>query len=76
MVQVIVEQVNHDTKYDVISTAIIKYLRKGHLAEYDEWTEDKMSAIKHVVIITDKIELEDDLISGITDAKSSFSYVR
>ena len=53
-----------------------EYLTNGHLAEYDERAWVEMLIVKHALIAADKMKLEGDSISGMTDDESSSSYVR
>ena len=59
-----------------MSTAMAEYLRDGRPTEYDERTWVEMLIVKHALISADKMKLEGDSISGMTDVKSSSSYVR
>ena len=76
MAQITVEEVYRCEKYGVMSAAMAKYLRNGRPAEYDERTWVEMLIVKHALIATDKMKLEGDSISVMTDAESSSSYVR
>ena len=53
-----------------------EYPENGRPAEYDEWPWVEMLIVKHALIAVDKMKLEGDSISGMTDAESSSSYVR
>ena len=53
-----------------------EYLTSGRPAEYDERTWVEMLIVKHALIAVDKMKLEGDSISGMTDAEPSPSYVR
>ena len=53
-----------------------EYLTSGRPAEYDERTWVEMLIVKHALIAVDKMKLEGDSISGMTDAEPSSSYVR
>ncbi len=48
----------------------------GVPCDYDEQTWIEMLIVKHTLIVTEKIKIEGDSISGITDVESSSSYVR
>ena len=76
MARITVEEVYRGEKYGVMSAAMAEYLKDGRPAEYDERTWVEMLIFKHAMIATDKMKSEGDLISGMTDAESSSSYVR
>lgn len=76
MARITVEEVYRGEKYGVMSAAMVEYLTNGRPAEYDERTWVEMLIVKHALIAADKMKLEGDSISGMTDAESSFSYVR
>lgn len=76
MARITVDEVYNGEKYDVMSAAMAEYLRNGRPAEYDERTWVDMLLVKHALIAADKMKLEGDSISGMTDAESSSSYVR
>ena len=76
MARITVEEVYRGEKYGVMSTAMAEYLANGHPAEYDERTWVEMLIVKHALIAADKMKLEGDSISGMTDDESSSSYVR
>ena len=76
MAQITVEEVYRGEKYGVMSAAMAEYLTNGHPAEYDERTWVEMLIVKHALIAADKMKLEGDSISGMTDAESPSSYVR
>ena len=76
MARITVEEVYRGEKYDVMSAAMTEYLTSGRPAEYDERTWVEMLIVKHALIAADKMKLEGDSISGMTDAESSSSYVR
>ena len=67
MARITVEEVYRGEKYGVMSAA---------MAEYDERTWVEMLIVKHALIAADKMKLEGDSISGMTDAEPSSSYVR
>ena len=52
------------------------YLKNGRPQEYDERTWLDMLIVKHTLIAADKIKIEGDSISGMTDGESSSFYVR
>lgn len=76
MARITVEEVYNGEKYDVMSVATVEYLTNGRPAEYDERTWVEMLIVKHALIAADKMKLEGDTVSGLTDDKSSSSYVR
>ena len=76
MAQITVEQVYNGKKYDVISAVIEEYRKNGRPVEYDEQTWIDMLLVKHALIAADKMKIEGDSISGMTDCESSSSYVR
>ena len=76
MARITVEEVYNGEKYDVMSAAMAEYLSNGRPAEYDERTWVEMLIVKHALIVADKMKLEGDSISGMTDTEPSSSYVR
>ena len=76
MARITVEEVYNGEKYGVMSAAMEEYLTNGRPAEYDERTWVEMLIVKHALIAADKMKLEGDSISEMTDAESSSSYVR
>ena len=76
MARITVEEVYRGEKYGVMSAAMAEYLKDGHPTEYDERTWVEMLIVKHALIAADKMKLEGDSISGMTDGESSSSYVR
>ena len=74
MARITIEEVYRGEKYGVMSAAMAEYLRDGRPAEYDERTWIEMLIVKHALIAADKMKLEGDSISGMTDAESSSSY--
>ena len=76
MARITVEEVYNGGKYSVMSAAIAEYLKDGRPAEYDERTWVDMLLVKHALIAADKMKIEGDSISGMTDCESSSSYVR
>lgn len=59
-----------------MSAATVEYLTNGRPAEYDERTWVEMLIVKHALIAADKMKLEGDSISGMTDTEPPSSYVR
>ena len=76
MARITVEEVYNGEKYDVMSAATVEYLTNGRPAEYDERTWVVMLIVKHALIAADKMKLEGDSISGMTDTEPSSYYVR
>ena len=76
MAQITIEEVYRGEKYGVMSAAMAEYLTSGRPVEYDERTWVEMLIVKHALIAADKMKLEGDSISGMTDTESSSSYVR
>lgn len=76
MARITVEEVYNGEKYGVMSAAMAEYLANGRPAEYDERTWVEMLIVKHALIAADKMKLEGDSISGMTDAEPSSFYVR
>lgn len=76
MARITVEEVYNGEKYDVMSAATVEYLTNGRPAEYDERTWVDMLIVKHALIAADKMKLEGDSISGMTDTEPPSSYVR
>ena len=76
MARITVEEVYKGEKYGVMSAAMAEYLMDGRPAEYDERTWVEMLIVKHALIAADKMKLEGDSISGMTDTEPPSSYVR
>ena len=76
MARITIEEVYNGEKYGVMSAAMAEYFTNGRPAEYDERTWVEMLLVKHALIAADKMKIEGDSISGMTDAESSSSYVR
>ena len=76
MARITVGEVYRGEKYGVMSAAMAEYLSNGRPAEYDERTWVEMLIVKRALIAADKMKLEGDSISGMTDVESSSSYVR
>ena len=73
MAQITVEEVYNGIKYQVMSSAVTEYLKNGRPAEYDEWTWLDLLLVKHTLIAVEKIKIEGDSISGMTDCVSPSS---
>ena len=76
MARITVEEVYSCEKYDVMSAVMADYLKNGRPEEYDERTWLDMLIVKHALIAADKMKIEGDSISGMTDCEPSSSYVR
>ena len=76
MARITVEEVYSGEKYDVMSAVMADYLKNGRPEEYDERTWLDMLIVKHTLIAAEKMKIEGDSISGMTDSESSSSYVR
>ena len=76
MARITVEEVYGGEKYDVMGAVMADYLKNGRPQEYDERTWLDMLIVKHTLIAADKMKIEGDSISGMTDDESSSSYVR
>ena len=76
MARITVEEVYGGEKYDVMGAVMSDYLKNGRPEEYDERTWLDMLIVKHTLIAADKMKIEDDSISGMTDGESSSYYVR
>lgn len=75
MAQISIAEIYSGEKYDVMSAAVAEYLKDGRPAEYDERTWIDMLLVKHTLIAADKMKMEGDTVSGMTDDVSSSSYV-
>ena len=76
MARITIEEVYCGEKYDVLSAVMADYLKNGRPEECDERTWLDMLIVKHTLIAADKMKIEGDSISGMTDGESSSSYVR
>lgn len=76
MAQISIAEIYSGEKYDVMSAAIADYMSNGRPSEYDERTWVDMLLVKHALIAADKMKIEGDTVSGMTDDVSSSSYVR
>ena len=76
MARITVEEVYGGEKYDVMGAVMADYLKNGRPEEYDERTWLDMLIVKHALIAADKMKIEGDSISGMTDVEPSSSYVR
>lgn len=76
MAQIIIAEIYSGEKYDVMSAAMVEYLKDGRPLEYDERTQIDMLLVKHTLIAADKMKNEGDTVSGMTDSVPPSSYVR
>ena len=76
MARITIAEVYGGEKYDVMSAVMADYLKNGRPEEYDERTWLDMLIVKHTLIAADKMKIEGDSVSGMTDDESSSSYVR
>lgn len=63
-------------KYGIMGEVMKDFLQNGRPSEYDERTWLDMLLVKHALIAADKMKLEGDSISGMTDTEPPSSYVR
>ena len=63
-------------KYGIMGEVMKDFLQNGRPSEYDELTWLDMLLVKHALIAADKMKLEGDSISGMTDTEPPSSYVR
>ncbi len=76
MAQISIAEIYSGEKYDVMSAAMAEYLKDGRPSEYDERTWIDMLLVKHTLIAADKMKMEGDTVSGMTDDVPLSSYVR
>ena len=76
MARITVEEVYGGENYDVMGAVMADYLKNGRPEEYDERTWLDMLIVKHTMIAAEKMKIEGDSISGMTDGESSSYYVR
>lgn len=76
MAQISIAEIYSGEKYGVMGAAIADYMRNGRPSEYDEKTWVDMLLLKHALIAVDKMKIEGDTVSGMTDDVSSSSCVR
>lgn len=76
MAQISIAEIYSGEKYDVMSAAMAEYLKDGRPSEYGERTWIDMLLVKHTLIAADKMKIEGDTVSGMTDDVSPSSYVR
>lgn len=75
MAQISIAEIYSGEKYGVMSAAIADYMKNGRPSEYDERTWIDILIVKHALIAADKMKIEGDTVSGMTDDVSSSSYV-
>ena len=63
-------------KYGIMGEVMKDFFTNGRPSEYDERTWLDMLLVKHTLIAADKMKIEGDTVSGMTDNVSSSSYVR
>lgn len=63
-------------KYGIMGEAMKDFFTNDRLSEYDERTWLDMLLVKHTLIAADKMKIEGDTVSGMTDDVSPSSYVR
>jgi len=63
-------------KYGILGEVMKDFFQNGCPSEYDERTWVEMLIVKHALIAADKMKLEGDSISGMTDTEPPSSYVR
>ena len=63
-------------KYGILGEVMKDFLQNGCPSEYDERTWVDMLLVKHALIVADKMEIEGDTVSGMTDSVPPSSYVR
>lgn len=63
-------------KYGILGEVMKDFLQNGRPSEYDERTWVDMLLVKHALIVADKMEIEGDTVSGMTDDMPPSSYVR
>lgn len=63
-------------KYGIMGEVMKDFFTNGRPSEYDERTWLDMLLVKHTLIAADKMKIEGDTVSGMTDNVSSSSCVR
>lgn len=76
MAQISISEIYSGEKYAVMGAAVAEYLRDGRPSEYNERTWMEMLLVKHALITADKMKMEGDTVSGMTDDVSPSSHVR
>ncbi len=54
-------------KYDILGEVMKDFFKNGQPSEYDERTWIDMLLVKHALIAADKMKLEGDTVSDVTD---------
>lgn len=75
MEQISIAEIYSGEKYGVMSAAIADCMTNCRSLEYDERTWIDMLLVKHALISAEKMKIEGDTVSRMTDDVSS-SYVR
>ena len=80
MAQISIEQLYRGEgagkKYGILGEVMKDFFKNGCPSEYDERTWLDMLLVKHTLIAADKMKIEGDTVSGMTDDVSPSSYVR
>lgn len=76
MAQISITEIYNGEKYDVMSAAMAEYLTNGRPSEYGERTWLDMLLVKHTLIVAEKMKIEGDTVSGMTDDVPLSSYAR
>ena len=63
-------------KYGILGEVMKDFFKNGCPPEYDERTWLDMLLVKHTLIAADKMKIEGDTVSGLTDDVLPSSYVR
>lgn len=63
-------------KYGIMGEVMKDFFTNGRPSEYDERTWLDMLLVKHTLIAADKMKIEGDTVSGMTDDVPPSSYVR
>ena len=63
-------------KYGILGEVMKDFFENGRPSEYDERTWLDMLLVKHALIVADKMEIEGDTVSVLTDSVPPSSYVR
>lgn len=73
--QISIAEIYSGEEYGAMSAAIADYMTNGRPSGYDERTWVDMLLVKHALIAANKMKIEGDTVSGMTDDVSSSSYV-
>lgn len=63
-------------KYGILGEVMKDFFKNGRPSEYEERTGLDMLLVKHTLMAADKMKIEGDTVSGLTDDVSPSSYVR